>query len=269
MFGILKRFLKDKKFSIIAFTLGAMATVEMYLALFPTLKEQSDQLNQLLEAYPKGLMEAFGFESAANFFSRIETYMSSEYFSFFWPILAIILVIGFANHLFAAEVENGSIELALAQPISRIKLFLSRYLAGALGFLIFSLISVYAIVLSAIVHHFDYQLANYFSIWGMGFLFGMAVYSLACFFSVLFAEKGKATFATAGLLLAMYVVNIISSFKESLDKLKYGSFFHYFNPPQVLGKNQIVDWSILVFVGVIVIFTAGTMLLISKKDITT
>lgn len=269
MFGVLKRFLKDKKFSIVAFTLGAVATVEMYLALFPTLKEQSDQLNKLLEAYPKGLMEAFGFENTANFFSKIETYMSSEYFSFFWPILAIILVIGFANHLFAGEVENGSIELALAQPFSRIKLFLSRYLAGTLGFLIFSLISVYAIVFFAIAHGFDYQLVNYFSIWGMGFLFGMAVFGLACLFSVIFAEKGKATFATAGLLLAMYVINIVSSFKESLDKLKYGSFFHYFNPPLILGKNELVDWSLIVFSSVIILSLIGTILILSKRDITT
>ena len=72
--------------SLIAYTLGAVATVEMYIALFPAIQDQAEQLNKLLAAYPKGFMEAFGFNGTEALFSRLESYMSTEYFTFFWPI---------------------------------------------------------------------------------------------------------------------------------------------------------------------------------------
>ena len=269
MFEVFARIIKDRRTSLISYVVGSVVFVEMYLALFPALRDQAETLSKLLEAYPKGLMSAFGFDDTAAFFSTVENYMSTEYFSFFWPILAIILLLSFALSMIVAEVEKGTIELVLAQPISRLKIFFARYLAGLMSFAIFSGVSIYSIVLFSALHGFDYKLPNYLTIWGVSFLFGTAVFSIACFFSALFSERGKATFATAAILLIMYALNIISGLKESLSDLKYFSFFHYLNAPQVLGRNQVVDFSFVVFGGVIVVFTAAAALRFNRRDITT
>lgn len=262
------RILKDKKKSLIIYTVGSIAVIEMYISLFPEIQKQAAQLNQLLEAYPKGLMEAFGFEgSATALFSRVESYMSTEYFSFFWPIMVITMMIAFANLMIITEIERGTIELTLAQPVSRLKLFVSRYAAGVLYFAIFNFVSVFAIIPFATLHNVSYQIQNYFTVWGISFLFGLAVYSVATFFSALFSEKGAAVASSAALLLMMYVLNIVSTLKDSLENLKYFTFFHYFNPTQVFGNNEVIQYSVPVFIGVIIVFTAAAAWRFNTRDV--
>lgn len=262
------RILKDKKTSLVAYSLGAMAVIELYVALFPAIQKQAAQLNQLLEAYPEGFMDAFGFEgSSMALFSKLESFMSTEYFSFFWPIMVITMLIGFANLMIVSEVERGTIELSLAQPVSRLKLFASRYLAGVAYFLIFDIVSIFSIILFAKLHGISYEIQNYLTIFGISLLFGLAIFSVATFLSALFSDKGKTLGLSAGLLLLMYVLNIVAGLRDSLEGLKYASFFYYFNPATVFGDNQIVQYSIPVFVSVIIVFTAAAAWRFNTRDV--
>jgi len=269
MIGVFTRILKDKRFSLLAYTLGAIATVEMYIALFPAIRDQAEQLDKLLEAYPKGLMEAFGFNGTEALFSKLEAYMSTEYFSFFWPIMVITMMIAFANTIIVAEVEKGTVELVLAQPISRLKLFFTRYFAGIFYFAIFCFVSIFAMIPFAMLHGISYQFENYMTIFGMSLLFGITIFSMALFFSALFSEKGKATAFSAAILLSMYVVNIVSTLKDSLKDIRYISIFYYFSPSTVFAQNKIIEYSIPVFVVVIIVFTGLASFWFNRRDIAT
>jgi len=261
------RILKDKRFSLIAYCLGAVAVVEMYVGLFPAIKDQAQELNKMMEAFPKGFMEAFGFNGSEALFSRLESYMSTEYFSFFWPIMVITMMVAFANLMIVSEIERGTIEMSLAQPISRLRLFFTRYIAGVAYFSLFNFVSIFTMILSAKLHNISYQVENYYTIFGISFLFGVTIFSMACFFSAVFSEKGRAMAVSAAILLGMYVINIIASLKDSLENLKYFSIFHYFNPSTVFANNQVVEWSIPVFVGAIVLFTGAAALWFNRRDI--
>jgi ABC-2 type transport system permease protein len=267
MFGIFLRILKDKKASLLAYSIGAMATVEMYIALFPAIRDQAKDLEKMMTAFPKGFMEAFGFNSSTDLFSRLESYMSTEYFSFFWPIMVITMMIAFANLMIVTEIEKGTIELSLAQPISRLKLFFTRYLAGAVFFLIFNTVSIFTMILSAKLHNISYQVDNFYTIFGICFLFGMAIFSMGVFFSSIFSEKGRAMAFSATILLAMYVANIISTLKSSLKDVRYSSIFYYFSPSTVFANNEVIKYSIPVFLGVIIVFTLAAAFWFERRDI--
>ncbi|MDO8507209.1 MAG: ABC transporter permease subunit [bacterium] len=267
MRGIFTRFFKDKKAMTIGFCLGALGFIEMYVALFPSIQKQANELNKMMESFPKEFMKVFGMDSAQLMFAKLENYMSTEYFSFFWPILVTIMAISFANAICVGEIEKKTIEITLAQPISRAKILLSRYLGGALAITLFTVVSSYGILGFAFLHKIDYSLANYATVAFVGTLCGLAIFSIATFFSVLFSERGRSTMATVGILLLMYALNIISGLKDSLQNLKYVSFFHYFNAPEVFGNNRIVDWSIIVFAGTILLFLLAAVLRFQKRDI--
>jgi len=267
MWGIFTRFLKDKSTMTVGFCLGALGLIEMYVALFPSIQKQADALNKMMESFPKEFMQAFGMDSSQITFGKLETYMSTEYFSFFWPILVTIMAIAFANAICVGEIEKKTIELSLAQPVSRVKILLSRYLAGALAITFFTVTSSYGILGFALLHKIDYSLANYATVALMGSLCGLAIFSIATFFSVLFSEKGRATIATTVILLLMYAINIIAGLKDSLENLKYLSFFHYFSGPEIFGNNRVVDWSILVFSGTIILFLLAAVVRFQRRDI--
>jgi ABC-2 type transport system permease protein len=267
MLTVFKRIFKDRGRGLVIYSVAAVLFAEMYIALFPALKEQADMLNTLLEAYPKSLMSAFGFDGTAAFFSRLENFMSTEYFSFLWPILAIIMLVGFANAMVAGEVEKGTIEVTLAQPISRLQVFMARYTAGLVYFGVFSIVSIFSIPVLAILNNIDYAFPNYFTTLWVGFLFGAAIFSIACFFSAIFSEKGKAAFATTGVVLLMYVANVVSTLKESWQNIRYFSFFYYFNAATVLGKNEIVQYTVPVLLTTAILFAVAAAIWFNRRDL--
>jgi len=266
MLAIILRTIKDKQKSLIIYIIAGMLFMLMYVTLFPSMQQSFDELAKtMLKQMPEGFLKAFGVDVST--FGTFEGFIASEYFSFIWPLVAILIGVSFAGSSLAGEIEKGTMEILLAQPISRIKLFFSKYLAGLFNILAYILITVLAIFPTAALLDISFKSENFIKLLGLGSLFGLAVYSIAIFFSVIFNEKGKAYFAASGVLLSMYVLNIISALKENLDKLKYISFFHYYNPSKLLVHGQIIDYSVYVFLGTAIVLLPISIFYFQKKDI--
>ena len=267
MIAFFLRTLKDKRKSLTIFCVGAVAFLEMYIATFPMLSKQAAQFNEMMKMFPPEMFKSFGIDIAALTFSRLESYLAMEQYNIFWPILGIILSITLASAVCAADVEKGVMETYISLPISRIKIFLSRYLAGVAGVIIFSFTTIYAIIPLAMIHNINYDVANYSKLLVGGIFFIVAIFSIATFISVISSEKGRVSMITGGLMMLMYVLNVLSTLKDSLVNLKYFSFFYYFSASSLLDKNQYVDYSILVFSCVIIVFTSLSVLFFKKRDL--
>lgn len=267
MFGIAKRMFLDKKNALMAYCVSIFSFVGLYLALFPSIKEQSAQLNSLLDSYPDAFFKAFGLDKADLAFQYVESYLSSEIFSFIWPIMVVILMVSLANYAIVSEKARGTIELTMAQPVSRLKVFASRYLAGVTALSIFTAVTILSVFSLAEAYNIDYRAGHFIKMGIVSFMFGLAIFSLAMLFSSLVSEKGKASFLAGGLFILMYVLNIVSALKESLSDLKYFSFFRYYAPGTVLNKGIYVDNTFWVFGGVILVATILAAYTFNKKDL--
>lgn len=267
MWTVFWRSLKDRRVLLLIYTLSSVILLWMYVAFFPAFKDQSAAMEKMLEAYPESLMKAFNFDIKS--FTTVEGFLSTEQFSMMWPLLLILMLVGFAGASIAGEIEKGTIELLISQPISRAKLFLSRYLAGVLMLLIFVVFSIFAAIPLAEAYNINFKADNFVTMAVLGFIFGLSIFSLGMFFSSIFSDKGKVFFATGGLLVVMYVLNIVSSIKESLVDLKYFSVFYYFNPSKALVYHQIDNWAYLVFISSAFILTILGLIIFTRRDITT
>jgi ABC-2 type transport system permease protein len=262
---ILLKELKQRRFSLIAYCLAALAFLWLYISLFPYIQQQSQNYMKMLESFPKGLMEAFGFENA--FFTNIQGYMASEMYTLIWPLLALFLLISHAGSSIAGEIENGTIGTLLAQPISRLRLFAAKYLSGVITLVIFIAVTVLSCMPIAAIYKLEFN-ASHFMIFSIAaLLFGLAVYSFALMVSALHNEKSQVYFITGGVLFAMYVLNIVAGLKPGLANLKYASVFHYFSPGNALIWGHIDTLSILVFVIATVVFGAIGLIAFKRRDI--
>ncbi|MBM2820889.1 MAG: hypothetical protein HW405_649 [Candidatus Berkelbacteria bacterium] len=267
MLTIFWRTIKDRRNVLIIYVLVSVGVLWMYIGLFPSFKEQATNLEQLIKNYPEGFLKAFNFDIKS--FTTIEGFLATEQFSFMWPMLTLFMLIGYAGYALTGEVEKGTIELMLSQPFSRAKLFFAKYLAGLKMFSIYVIFSVLAAVPLCLAYNVSFHSKNFLTMTVLAFIFGLAVYSIAMFFSSIFSDKGKVFFTSGGILVVMYILNILASIKDSLSNLKYASFFYYFNPSKALVYNQIDHWSYLVFLLTALIFTILGVIIFSRRDVTT
>jgi ABC-2 type transport system permease protein len=245
--------------------LAALLFMWLYVALFSSIREQSAALARALQSLPEVFFKALGIEKLD--ISTIESFLAVEHFSFIWPIMAILLVLAIAGAGFAGQVEQGTAEMLLSRPVSRLKIFIAKYAVGIFSLFVFTIVSVFTIVPLAALHDVDYAIANFASAAAISFLFGWAVFSVAVLFSVIFSEKSRVYMVSGSILVVMYVLNIVAALKESLSDLKYGSFFHFYDYNDALLRNNLKPTGILVFSGVAVACTIAAALWFRKRDI--
>lgn len=265
MLTIILRTLKDRKISLIIYLIAAVLFMWMYVAMFPSIQEQSEAFTTAFESLPDTFFEALGMEELDM--STIENFLAMEYFSMIWPIIVIFLVLAIAGAGLAGEIERGTAEILLSKPVSRINIFFAKYLVGLFSLLVFTVVSLFAVIPLSALHSVDYSLKNFISVAIISFLFGWAIFSVAMLFSAIFSEKSKVYMTTGGILLVMYALNIAAALKENLENLQYLSFFHYYKYNDALIRNDLDPTSILVFFGVAVVCTAAAAWWFKKRDI--
>ena len=267
MWAIIRRTIKDRKVGLIVYSVSGIFLLWMYVALFPSFSAQADNMREYMESFPEGFMKAFGLEDFDM--STIERFLATEQYSFVWPILALFFVVSLAGSGIAGEIERGTAEIMLSQPVSRLKLYWSRYLSGVLMFIVFLVISVFSVFPLSEMHSVEYITENHLTLGLAATLFGLAIFSIAMMLSAIFSERSKVYMMTGGMVVGMYVLNIVSVLKDSLADLKYLSFFYYFNSNDALIRNTIDSSAYWVFgITIVVCSVAGAYFFI-KKDIKT
>lgn len=267
MWAVIWHSLKDKRWSLLTFCLSAVGLLWMYVAFYPSVQASQATVSEFVKTLPEGLTKAFGLDPRS--FTTFEGFLAGKHFSMVWPIMVLSMVAGFAASSIAQEVENGTIELALAEPISRFKIYLSKLTAGVIASTLFVIVSVLAIVPLANAYHIDFSSKSFVVLALVGLLMAYAFLGVAMLFSAMTSDKGRALFLTVGLFLAMYILNIVSLIKPSIENLKYFSMFHYFNYDGLLLDQKIDPYSIIVFLGIFVLTSGMGMIWFNKRDILT
>ena len=265
MLTIFWRTIRDRKISLIVYMAAAMLFMWMYVAMFPSIAEQAEAFTAVFENFPPAVFEIFGIEDLNM--STLENFLSVEHFSLVLPIMAIFLLISVAGRSIAGEIELGTVELLIGRPVSRLKLFLAKYLSGMGILTVFTIVAVFSIIPLAALHGLEYKIESFAAGALIVFLFGWSVFSVAMMFSSIFSEKGKVYMACGGILLAMYVLNVVALMKDNFDALKYLSFFHYYAYSDALIRQSLYGTGCLVFVGVSVACTGIGLSWFLKRDI--
>lgn len=265
MTAIILREIKDRKYTLLAYCAIILGLFSIYIALYPSVKTSMEQFQKIYELYPKGLYEALGIENII--ISNIENYLSIEMYSIVWPILALMLATSVAGYTIAGQIEKGVMGFYLALPIGRIKLFVTKYIAGIVGILLFVAFSVLGVIPLTAIFDIHISWANVFSLSLLSLLFMLAVYSFAIFLSALLAERSKVYMVVGGLLVIMYAANIIAGLKTDLKWLQNYSIFHYYNAQSVLNGKGLKLSSVVVFVAAMVVFAVAGAILFKKRDV--
>jgi ABC-2 type transport system permease protein len=244
----------------------------LVVLLYPSVAEAPISFEDYLEAFPEALQTAVGAteETASLTFAdgnfTLAGFLSMEYISWFALTLGIYAVV-YCGGLVSREVERGTLDLLLAQPLKRSTFLLTKYIAFTVILIGVSTASWLGIAISVSFIEGDISLWNLAltHLVGLSLVWAIAAYSTLA--SCLFLDAGRAL-ALAGSFTALsYFANLLSTVSESLIWVQKLSLFHYFRSMELLVLGQISWLGVLVYLGVTVVCLAAALVVLERRDI--
>jgi ABC-2 type transport system permease protein len=249
--------LHDRRRSVLAwgFALGLWSA--FIVAIFPSIE---DALSKATKGYPPALKEAFGVSELAN----VEQYLQAEMLSLIVPLaLGYLAVRAVASGLSGAA-ESGRLDVLLSAPVSRSTLAAASFAATAIELVLVMAVTVAFTALGSALSgaglEFGAAVAGFANVWPLALLFaGLGV--VATGWSL---RTSVVTGSVAGVLVSMYVVDLIGRLDSGLSGVRYISVFKYYG-------NAIEDGiEPLAFLGVTVAAVAFAVLgawLFDRRDL--
>lgn len=259
--------LKRRRAAIIWWTVGSIAMMAMIIALYPSIRDQAAQMNQVINQLPpelRGLKS--GGSGTVNVGDPLE-FLNSQLLYATMPMIWIILAITRGSTILGREEQNHTLELLLARPLSRSRLLLAKILALVFEF---ALVAVVALVISLLLmplFELHVSTLHFTAATGLTALFCLSFGYLA--FALQAASritKRAATVIAVVLSFGGYILASLSSLTDWLEVPAKLSPFHYFSPLTVLQGH--IARGLLVYLGLVFVFgTLFAFLGFRRRDI--
>jgi ABC-2 type transport system permease protein len=143
--------LRLQRRTLLLWSLALTGVTVMYVGLYPSFA--GADLTSFTEALPPELNEAFGYDKIGT----PAGYLSSTLYGLLGPALLLVFAIGAGARLIAGQEEDGTLELELTAPVSRLRVLGERLVALIVDIVI--LVNVTAGVTAFLVVVLDIDIA--------------------------------------------------------------------------------------------------------------
>jgi len=264
--GIMSTELKARKWSTIWWIVGIGAFIALVMAIYPSFRDSSAQLDKSLQNIPASARNLF--TDTSDFLSPVG-YLSSQCYYLIVPLLFSFLAIGLGSSLLARDEQNKTLELLLARPVSRSRLLLSKAAAGLIILIVVGLVT--AVLGAVLVHFIDFPGVRALGVFfvtlmclDFALLFGALAFALTAFGRF---GRGMAIGLSTLLALAGY---IFSSLDKTVAWLTWPARFlpfHYYHPADMLRSGRLTGPEALGMLIVSVILFLLALLAFRRRDI--
>jgi beta-exotoxin I transport system permease protein len=236
-----------------------------FISIFYTnVAENAAQFEQLLEAYPKELLVAFGLSEGS--FADPAIFLSGYLYNFLWPLVAAIVAITLGTRV-ASDANRGFLDVVLSTRLPRI-----RHLVASIGTQIVGLVVV-AVAMFLGIFVGDLLIEPSFpETWVAlsmvhAVAFGAAIAGPATLLAVVLLDRGRAAGIAAGVLVVMYLFNVVAALAPDVDWLARLSVFHYFDLHGLLATGDYPVEDSLLLGAVAVIAWALALVAFRRRDL--
>lgn len=242
----------ERRKSISWWMLGMVALAGLTIAFYPSIRDDTESFEELFESFPPELLSVFGIEDAASLVTATGL-VNSRIYAGIGPVIVAALGISIGTAAIAGEEERGTLDLLLAQPVTRTQIIIEKAVAGAV------LLGAVAIVLFLTLSILNPVVDLDFSFWGILsanlslWLFGLVFCALAFAVGAATGNRGLTLGASAGALGALFFVNGLAPLVDEIAWLQKLTPFYWLQQPNPLANGLDV--------GATLIFIAATVTL--------
>lgn len=237
--SVFSKTLRDRRRGLVWWSLGVFIFA-LFIALFwPILRDSQDQLEAVLANLPDELFGLLGIGTIEEMFTPAG-YVSSRAFGLLVPVIFSIYATAMGAQLIAGEEEAHTMDLLLANPISRARVVWQKWLAmvAVMAFLGGVLLAAFVIadIAFGLGIPFDRYFAACFQATLLGLVFGSASFAAGA----LGARRGVTLGIVSAVAVGTFLVNSLGTATAWMEKVRVVSPFYYYdsNRPLIDG----IDW---------------------------
>jgi ABC-2 type transport system permease protein len=145
MAAVLTQAVRRRRAGLIGWSLGLVGMCGLLAVAYPTVRD-NHELDRTFGNLPAGVKTILGLHGAAGLTSPAG-YLNSQYFANILPVMFLVFALGVAAWAVSGDEAAGTLELLLANPVSRTRIVIER--AGALLAMLAGLAAVAAGALAA------------------------------------------------------------------------------------------------------------------------
>jgi hypothetical protein len=192
---------------------------------YPVVLDHAAEYEQLMSIYPKELMVAFGIQGSLG---DAGTFFNSYVFQFLWPLVAAIAAIALGTRI-AADAESGFLDLPLSTRLPRLRYLASAIVSQVLSLGAIALMMIGAIVIADLLIKPDFPTGRIVLAGVHALAMALAIAGVATLLAIAFLDRGRAGGLVAGILIVMYLLNVLAALSPDMAGLGQLSAFRYFN----------------------------------------
>lgn len=236
-----------------------------FISVFYTnVVENAEQFEQLLDAYPKELLVAFGLGEGT--FADPGIFLSGYVFNFLWPLVSAIAAIALATRV-ATDANRGFLDVVLSTRLRRRDHLLGSIGTQAAGIAILAVAMVLGIFVGDLLIEPDFPMDRVALSTLHSIAFGAAIAGPATLLAVMLLDRGRAAGIVAGVLVLMYLFNVVAALAPDVDWLASVSAFHYFDLQGLIGRGDYPTADSLLLGAVAIAGWATALIVFRRRDL--
>lgn len=233
---VARAFLRDRRRSLLAWTLGVIALVIVMAVFYPSIRDTGADFDAYMESLPESVRDTLGISGSS--IASPEGYLLSQLYSNMYPLLLLLLGISMGSWAIAGAEGDGTLEMTLAAPVRRKSLAWGRWFATAVVTLVIIIISTAVLALVSPPLGLTDGLPWWgiwsaaASMWALVLLYSAVAFAIG-------AASGRRTLAIAGaaaIIVVGFLGQIFASLAQPLEYLRPTSPWYWF-----LGSSPLTE----------------------------
>lgn len=257
--ALLRKSLRDLRGQTVGWGAGLGALLAVTTGLYPSI---SSAYGEALSQLPEGFLAFFGAEMALD---TLQGYLNAEFFSYIPVVLAVFAIMAGTAAL-AGEESQGTLDLLLAQPVSRYRVALAKHLAVLISMALVILIMMVTFWLSLLFVDVEAPTGRILVAFALLWPFEVAVAHLAVLLSLIVGGRLVAGVIMAMVMVASYILDSLANLVSWLANGRPVFLTAYYRGEEALVGD--VSWTYVVgLLAIVLVAPLISLWLFQARDI--
>jgi ABC-2 type transport system permease protein len=245
----------------LAIAMGAYGAV--MAAMYPIMVENDALFTSYMQTFPQEFLAAFGMTGSLSdpgvFFS---TYIGS----WLWPIMAAVVALLVGTRI-AVDLDRGFLDLPLATPISRVRYLTVSIVGQAVTMAIVAAATVGGLWAVGVLVGAGFDPGGFTVAGVLAWLFGCAIAGVTTLLAVLTLSRGRAAGIVSAILIAMYLVFVVTQISPDWSWLGPISAWNHFQTTALIDDGVVSVGDVALFLGVALGGWAAALAAFRRRDL--